>query len=61
MLLLSRKTGEKVEAVTKDGEVIEVMVSCIRPGRVILGFKAAKSVAIIRSEAKKVATSDGDG
>lgn len=46
MLVLSRKTGERV----KIGEDIEVIVQEIRSGRVKLAFQAPRETNIARAE-----------
>lgn len=46
MLVLSRKVGEKIMI----GDDIEVVVVDIRGNKVRLGFKAPKSVKILRTE-----------
>ncbi len=49
MLVLGRRTGEKVKLVWR-GETIEVVVVRSQTGKVRLGFDAPKDVAIYRPE-----------
>lgn len=49
-LVLSRKLGEKIYIKTKSGDEIVVVLTDIDRGKVRIGFKADKSVEILREE-----------
>jgi carbon storage regulator len=49
MLVLSRKTGERIDI----GEDIQVVILGVSNGRVKLGFEAPRNVAVRRSEVER--------
>lgn len=52
MLLLSRKTGERIIITLPSGETISLFIVEIRGDQVRLSFDAPRSISIVRSEIK---------
>jgi len=50
MLVLTRKSGESVNATTPDEVLIKITVLSVKGSQVRLGFEAPENVNIIRSE-----------